>query len=246
MVFRQARINLAEGLSSHLAPLDISKCADTSLFQTMLLKFHVVSLCCRSGWLAAHKNRRLQPSASAASQNIWRAARSAVYLCSSGLIHLQHWLHPPRWSWRRTWTPCCCRSFALWSGSTPSSPSYPGISFPELAPTWSGLSGSRHAQLVDTRQGLTGPSTAERSWWRGCIPGWTRWTKCLNTLRGGFHRETVWAPGRCSARRMRSSLMARFSRRWETPTTSCYSYTHAPDRASPCFILLLNVWPAKI
>lgn len=141
---------------------------------------------------------------------------SAVFHCSSGLIHHRHSLHPQRWSWRRISTPCCCRFSALWSGSTLSSPSYPGTSSPELAPTWNGLAGSRRAQLVDTQQGLTEPSTAKRSWWDGCTPGWTLWTKCLNTLRGGFHRETVWAPGRCSVRRMSSSLMARSSRRWET------------------------------
>lgn len=46
------RIDLPEGRYSHLLQLDVSKCADTTLIQTILLWFHVVSLSCRSSRLA--------------------------------------------------------------------------------------------------------------------------------------------------------------------------------------------------
>lgn len=105
----------------------------------------------------------------------------------------------PRWSWRRTWTPCYCSSSTSWYGSTHPSPSCPPTSSAgsqdltgtSTAARRSGPRERRPALCWDAQRDPTERWAPPRGWRRRCIQEWTPWIRCLSMRPWGSHTGTV-------------------------------------------------------
>lgn len=126
-----------------------------------------------------------------------------------------------RWSWKRTWTPCCCSSSTSWCGSTPSSPFYLPTSLagcPDLtgASTAQRRREPREPKLVrswDNQRDHTEQWAPWRSWSHLCIQEWTHWIRCSSMQPWGSPTETALGQERWLARKMSDKATGRCSRR---------------------------------